>query len=200
MSVRLVLRCAREGGRGGGEVSCPSLSSPAEVMSDTTEGEGRDSPPQTETETERQSFESDGLSCYSERLAVDSCTDTQTDSQVKFSEEVTVCPTYTSQEYDREPRENWREKERQVEETVEKLDILVLELNTREVISHVVFTDFHKMINLQEEEEEEEESDVNVICDFGVYVESVEEEFEIPLKRGDLVLCLNNQVYLEKVL
>ena len=94
------------------------------------------------------------------------------------------------QEYDREPDDDWREKERAVEELVEKLDIVITDINP-EGLSKVKFVDFYKMLEKSDDEEP--------ICDFGVYVSEVDvasEAHNLDIKVGDLVLCLDDQDFL----
>ena len=94
------------------------------------------------------------------------------------------------QEYDREPDDDWREKERAVEELVEKLDIVITDINP-EGLSKVKFVDFYKML--------EKSGDEEPICDFGVYVSEIDvasEALNLDIKVGDLVLCLDDQDFL----
>ena len=94
------------------------------------------------------------------------------------------------QEYDREPDDDWREKERAVEELVDKLDIVITDINP-EGLSKVKFVDFYKMLEKSEDEEP--------ICDFGVYVSEIDvasEALNLDIKVGDLVLCLDDQDFL----
>ena len=94
------------------------------------------------------------------------------------------------EEYDREPDDDWREKERAVEEMVEKLDIVILETDPVG-LQEVKFVDFHKMLENADYEEP--------ICDFGVYVSAVDagsEGLDLDIRAGDLVLCLDDQDFL----
>ena len=93
-------------------------------------------------------------------------------------------------EYDREPDDDWREKERAVEEMVEKLDIVILETHPVR-LQGVKFVDFHKLFEYADDEE--------TICDFGVYVSKVDagsEALNLDIRAGDLVLCLDDQDFL----
>ena len=94
-------------------------------------------------------------------------------------------------EYDREPDDDWRDKERAVEEMVEKLDIVIIETDSVG-LQGVQFVDFHKMVeNLNAEEE--------TICDFGVYISKIDdgsEALNLDIKTGDLVLYLNGENFL----
>ena len=94
------------------------------------------------------------------------------------------------EEYDREPDDDWREKERAVEEMVEKLDIVILETDPVG-LQEVKFVDFHKMLENADYEEP--------ICDFGVYVSAIDagsEGLDLDIRAGDLVLCLDDQDFL----
>jgi len=141
------------------------------------------------------------LMCYSEKLANKEEDDVDeeklegvhddTKERVKFAETVVVCPTYSSQEYDREPDNDWREKERAVEEMVEKLDIVIIETDPV-ALKEVHFVDFYKMMENSDDEEAP-------ICDFGVYISQVEtgsKALNLNIKSGDLVLCMDEEDFL----
>lgn len=112
--------------------------------------------------------------------------------KVKFADMVVVCPTYTSQEYDREPDDDWREKERAVEEMVEKLDIIIVETDPSN-LGEFNFVDYHRMLENVDDPE-------NIpICDFGVYVASMnnyDDNKDIDVRIGDLVLFLDDEDFL----
>ena len=73
---------------------------------------------------------------------------------------------------------------------MEKLDIVILETDPVR-LQGVKFVDFHKMLEYADDEE--------TICDFGVYVSKVDagsEALNLDIRAGDLVLCLDDQDFL----
>jgi len=168
-----------------------------------------------EEEEERVSFESEVLACYNQRLSSskeDEDEDEESEEEeaddektkakkVSFHEDVLVCPTYTKAEYDREPDDDWQEKERLVEEAVERLDIVIVDSDPRLLLQLVKFCDYHRMMETDEEEDDVfgKEEDPAPLCDFGVYVEEVSREEEassLNIMRGDMVLTLEDQDFL----
>jgi len=159
-------------------------------------------------EEERISFESEECACYKERLSSKEEEDESEEREeeeeedtpeedkkrhVSFSEDVLVCPTYTREEYDREPDDAWEEREARVEEAVARLDIVVLQSDPRLLLELVRFSDHHRMVEVEEEEAE------RLVCDFGVYVEEVmadPEATSLNLARGDMVLTVGEQDFL----
>ena len=73
---------------------------------------------------------------------------------------------------------------------MEKLDIVVLEINHAALVG-VTFVDFYKMM--------EKVGDEETICDFGVYVSEIDadsEALKLDLKKGDLVMFMNDEDFL----
>ena len=105
---------------------------------------------------------------------------------VSFTSEVQYLLTYSSQEYDRGLSEDLEEKEAELEEQIERLNILIVETNY-ENLARTSLVDYHIMLAQLSKDEEP-------LCDFGIFVSS---KCEDPLQFGDMLIALNEEDLLE---
>ena len=98
------------------------------------------------------------------------------------------------QEYDRSQEEVSDTKEKEIEDAIDKLTVVVTDINPRD-LKDITFCDYHIMLDMMGEEEVP-------ACDFGVYVSSInrnanrgvvgnDDEYDIEI--GDMVICVEDE-------
>ena len=104
------------------------------------------------------------------------------------------------QEYDRTPEDDSETREKEVEDAINKLNIVVTDVNPGD-LKDITFCDYHRMLDMMEKEEE------IPVCDFGVYVScydrnasrrTLESGGEYDIKVGDMVICIQDEDVTDK--
>ena len=98
------------------------------------------------------------------------------------------------QEYDRALEDESEEREKEIENAIEDLKIIVTDIDPGD-LKWICFSDYHTMLDIMKEDE-------YPVCDFGIYVSEINptedngmdgRKFHCNVHVGDIVICVEDE-------
>ena len=99
------------------------------------------------------------------------------------------------QEYDRALEDESEEREKEIENAIEDLKIIVSDIDPGD-LKCIRFSDYHTMLDILKEDE-------HPVCDFGIYVSGINQtdddngiggrELDCNIRVGDIVICVEDE-------